>query len=68
MNTVILDATPIFDGYTVDTSCAYDPGASSIFRLLDAELPTLRKLIRIRINEGGTFQWIATRMNHLATT
>lgn len=58
-DTFILDAAPIFDGYTVDTSCAYDPGASSIFSLLDKELPTLRKLIRDRINEGGTFQQIA---------
>ena len=55
----ILDAAPIFDGYTVDTSCAYDFGENPIFRQLDQELPILRRLIRDRINEGSTFQKIA---------
>lgn len=58
-DTFILDAAPIFDGYTVDTSCAYDFSGSSVFQKLDQELPTLRRLIKDRIDEGGTFQKIA---------
>ncbi len=58
-DTFILDAAPIFDGYTVDTSCAYNFGDSDVFRKLDQELPTLRRLIKDRIDEGCTFQNIA---------
>lgn len=58
-DTLILDAAPIFDGYTVDTSYAYDPGDSDVFKKLDQELSPLRQLIRNRINEGSTFQAIA---------
>ena len=58
-DTFILDAAPIFDGYTVDTSCAYNFSDDDVFRKLDEELPTLRRLIKDRIDEGGTFQKIA---------
>jgi len=58
-DTVVLDAAPIFDGYTVDTSCAYDFSDSQVFKSLDQELPVLRRLIRDRINDGDTFQKIA---------
>lgn len=58
-DTFILDAAPIFDGYTVDTSCAYNFSDSDVFRKLDQELPTLRRLIKDRIDEGCTFQNIA---------
>ena len=58
-DTFILDAAPIFDGYTVDTSYAFDFGNSDIFKRLDQALPPLRELIRNRINEGSAFQAIA---------
>ena len=58
-DTVILDAAPIFDGYTVDTSHAFNFGRSETFEQLDRELPTVRKLIARWVNEGKMFQQIA---------
>ena len=58
-DTVILDAAPIFDGYTVDTSHAENLGGAAIFEEMDRHLPILRDLIKDRINESGTFQKIA---------
>ena len=58
-DTVILDAAPIFDGYTVDTSYADNLGGNPVFETLDRELPKLRDLILRRVNESGTFQKIA---------
>lgn len=63
-DTFILDAAPIFDGYTVDTSCAYNFSNSDVFRKLDQELPTLRRLIKDRIDEDGTFQQIAWEVDN----
>lgn len=56
---VILDAAPIFEGYTVDASLAWNWGGNDTFDSLDAELPTLRHLIHDRINDGASFQAIA---------
>jgi len=58
-DTVILDAAPIFDGYTVDTSYAENRGGRSVFETLDRELANLRALILRRVNESRTFQQIA---------
>jgi len=58
-DTVILDAAPIFDGYTVDTSYAFNFCDSAVFGEMDRELPILRDLIEMRINEGIMFQPIA---------
>ena len=58
-DTIILDAAPIFDGYTVDTSHAVNPGNNAVFEELDRHLPVLRDLIKNHINENGTFQKIA---------
>lgn len=58
-DTVILDAAPIFDGYTVDTSHAFNFGGSDTFEQIDRELPTLRDLIKQWVNEGKTLQKIA---------
>ena len=58
-DTVILDAAPIFDGYTVDASYAFNFGNNDIFSRLDAELPILRDMMRAKINNGETFQKIA---------
>ena len=43
--TVILDAAPIYDGYTVDTSYAFTLEPSETFNRLDGKLPELRDLI-----------------------
>ncbi|MDQ3180392.1 MAG: M24 family metallopeptidase [Acidobacteriota bacterium] len=43
--TVILDAAPIYDGYTVDTSYAFTLEPNETFRRLDGKLPELRDLI-----------------------
>ena len=58
-DTVILDAAPIFDGYTVDTSHACNFGGSDSFIKIDRELPLLRDMIARRVNEGEAFQKIA---------
>lgn len=58
-DTVILDAAPIFDGYTVDTSLAVNFGNSEAFDRIDRELPVLRNLIVQSVNEGKMFQKIA---------
>lgn len=58
-DTVILDAAPIFDGYTVDTSHAFNFGNSEAFDRIDRELPILRDLIASSVNDGEMFQQIA---------
>lgn len=58
-DSVILDAAPIFDGYMVDTSFAYDFGGNDAFVRIDRELPRLRDMIARRVNEGAMFQQIA---------
>ena len=58
-DTVILDAAPIFDGYTVDTSHAFNFGNSEVFDRIDRELPVLRDLIAQWVNDGKMFQKIA---------
>ena len=58
-DTVILDAAPIFDGYTVDTSHAFNFGGSDTFDRIDRELPVVRDLIEQWVNDGKMFQQIA---------
>jgi Xaa-Pro aminopeptidase len=58
-DTVILDAAPIFDGYTVDTSHAFNFANSEAFDRIDRELPILRDLIARSVNDGEMFQQIA---------
>ena len=58
-DTVILDAAPIFDGYTVDTSHAFNFSNSEAFDRIDRELPILRDLIARSVNDGDMFQQIA---------
>lgn len=63
-DTFILDAAPVFDGYTVDVSCAFNFGNSAVFEELDRELPILRELIVRRINDGEYFQSIAWEVDN----
>lgn len=56
---VILDAAPIFDGYTVDTSLAINFGRQRAFDELDKHLPLLRQMILDQVCEGVSFQKIA---------
>ena len=57
-DTVILDAAPIFNGYTVDTSHAFNFGKSAAFDRIDRELLVLRDLISRWVNDGKMFQQV----------
>ena len=56
--TVILDAAPIYDGYTVDTSYAFTLEANETFEQLDGKLPELRDLILNLTREQRSMQKI----------
>jgi Xaa-Pro aminopeptidase len=60
---VILDAAPIFDGHTVDTSYSLSFGGAGVPRELDAALVHLRALILRRSNEGATMRAIAREVD-----
>lgn len=60
---VILDAAPIYQGYTVDTSLALNFGASVAHERLMRELLPLRELILERVNAGDSFRAIAKRVD-----
>ena len=59
---VILDAAPIFDGHTVDTSYTLRFGGE-LPEELDAALLHLRALILTRTNDGATMQTIAREVD-----
>ena len=56
---VILDAAPIFDGYTVDTSYSMRFGGGGVPAALDEALADLRSLILDRVRQGHTMRAIA---------
>lgn len=56
---VILDAAPVFCGYTVDTSLAVNFSGRAGFDELDRYLPELRQVILDQVVEGISFQKIA---------
>lgn len=60
---VILDAAPIYHGYTVDTSYATSFGDNPLVRELRAALKPLRELILERVNERKTFRAIAREVD-----
>jgi Xaa-Pro aminopeptidase len=60
---VILDAAPIYHGYTVDTSHATSFGDNALVRELSAALKPLRELILKRVNERQTFRAIAREVD-----
>ena len=60
---VILDAAPIYHGYTVDTSYATSFGENALVRELKAALKPLRELILARVNERKTFRAIAREVD-----
>lgn len=60
---VILDAAPIYHGYTVDTSYATSFGDNPLVRELSAALMPLRTLILKRVNERRTFRAIAREVD-----
>ena len=55
---IILDAAPIFDGYTVDTSLALRHGEAGVPRALDQALAELRAAICAQVNAGHTMRAI----------
>jgi Xaa-Pro aminopeptidase len=60
---VILDAAPVYHGYTVDTSYATSFGDNPLARELGAALQPLRTLILQRVNERRTFRAIAREID-----
>jgi Xaa-Pro aminopeptidase len=62
---VILDAAPIYRGYTVDTSYATSFGENARVRELTAALQPLRTLILQRVRERRTFRFIAREVDDL---
>jgi hypothetical protein len=60
---VILDAAPICDGYTVDTSYACAFGANPLQRELLAALQPLRTLILERVRQRASFRAIAREVD-----
>jgi len=60
---VVLDAAPIYQGYTVDTSLAVAFGDNPRQRELLAALRPLRELILTRVRERATFRSIAREVD-----
>lgn len=60
---VILDAAPIFDGCTVDTSFSLRFGAGGVPAVLDEALVHLRALVLERVHEGATMRAIAREVD-----
>src|SRR5262245_51500538 len=60
---VILDAAPVYHGYTVDTSYATSFGDNPQVRELVRALKPLRDLILVRVNERVTFRAIAREVD-----
>jgi Xaa-Pro aminopeptidase len=60
---VILDAAPVYRGYTVDTSYSTSFGDNALARELTAALRPLRDLILARVRERRTFRAIAREVD-----
>ncbi len=60
---VILDAAPVYEGYTVDTSLATSYGDNAAVPRLLRELKPLRELILARVRERRTFRAIAREVD-----
>lgn len=56
---VVLDASPIFDGYVVDTSISYSPESSPAHTAVMADDLTYRATILDAVRSGATFREIA---------
>jgi Metallopeptidase family M24 len=56
---VILDASPIFDGYLVDTSYSTRLGENAAHHQMLLDLAPFRAAIAARVREGATFRAIA---------
>jgi Xaa-Pro aminopeptidase len=60
---VILDAAPIYDGYTVDTSYAFSFGANAVQDRLRRDLEPFRALLLERVRAGVSFRAIAREVD-----
>jgi Metallopeptidase family M24 len=60
---VIFDASPIFDGYMVDTSFSFCLGENSLHREMMRNLAELREAVPAAVNAGETFKAIAEQVN-----
>jgi Xaa-Pro aminopeptidase len=64
---VILDAAPIFDGYTVDTSLALQLGGAPVPPRLDRALAELRAEICAQANAGANMRAVARAVDAAIT-
>ncbi|MBA3667552.1 MAG: aminopeptidase P family protein [Sphingomonas sp.] len=60
---VILDASPIFDGYMVDTSFSFAVGHNAAHRAMMLDLAEFRRSVLDAVNAGDRFKVIADRVN-----
>ncbi len=60
---VIFDASPIFDGFLVDTSFSFCLGASEAHRVMMQRLAGFRESVPAAVNAGATFASIAADVN-----
>jgi Xaa-Pro aminopeptidase len=60
---VIIDAAPVYEGYTVDTSFATAFGDNPVQRELIAQLQPLHELVLARVRERKTFRAIAREVD-----
>lgn len=61
-DSVILDASPIFDGHLVDTSYSFCFGENSVHREMMATLSRFRKDVCDAVNQGQKFKTIAEQV------
>jgi hypothetical protein len=60
---VIFDASPIFDGFMVDTSFSFCLGVNPVHEQMMRNLATFRASIPAAVNAGGRFKAITERVN-----
>jgi hypothetical protein len=60
---VIFDASPVFDGFLVDTSFSFCLGQDEAHRTMMQNLAGFRASVRTAVNEGATFAAIAEDVN-----
>jgi N-acetylglutamate synthase-like GNAT family acetyltransferase len=60
---VIFDASPIFDGFLVDTSFSFCLGENPLHREMMRNLAEFRETVPAAVNAGATFKAIAEQVN-----
>ena len=63
-DSIIMDASPIFEGYMVDTSYSFCFGSSATHKKMMQDLSKFRDSIRVAVNNGDSFKSIANSVNN----